>query len=905
MVFCLPLTKYGQQKTVISGRILRVRTQEPINNAKITLEHSLKTVYSNEYGEFEFLTNLRGEHILEVDIQAYIRKRIPVLIESDTLVLGDIFLDRDITSDKEENLIALTDGELTSEEVFSISSGLLQSTKDIFLRRAAFDFGQVFFRVRGYDSRNSVVMMNGVPMNKLSNGRPQWNNWGGLNDVTRNQEFTNGLSLNQNTFGGILGNTNINLTPSELRQGTRISSSFSNRTYRGRLMATHNSGLKNNGFAFSLSASRRWSEEGFIEGTLYDAYSLYGAAEYNFDSGNKVVLAAILAKNRRGRSAPITSEVFDLLGNTYNPYWGNQNGKLRNTRQNKTFEPILLFNYQFDAKKLSANFGATYQFGTNERSRLGFYNAANPDPTYYRYLPSFYLNSSLGANFINADLAREGFLENSQIQWDEIYSANTNTANQGRAAYVLYDDVSEANTLTLAGSMNYEINSFITLSGGGYFKSESNQNFARIGDLLGAEFHEDIDAFSNTRNDVFGEINKIEGDVFNYHYQTQASETTMFAQFSLNTSVATGFLTGSFNSSNVGRTGLFLNERFPDNSLGESITTSFSSTSVKAGGSYFISGRHWIMVHGGLIQRAPTLQNLFINPRENNNVVSNPTLENLTTIDMNYFVRLPSLTGRITAFYTRFMNTTDINFFFVDSGLGSDFVQEVITGLDRLHKGFEVGLEYEVSAGVKLSMVGNLGDYRFASDPSVQINFDTAGAEEDLIDPEGTIDFGISTLKNLRLPQGPQKALSLGVEYRDPKYWWLSATTNYLGDNYISVSSITRTQSFLLNPETGSPFPEATPENVARLLRQERLEDVYLLNIVGGKSWLHKGKYISAFLSVNNLFDATFKTGGFEQSRNGNYGQLRQDTLSGSPSFGPKCWYGFGRTYFFNLAISL
>ncbi|MEM0933382.1 MAG: hypothetical protein AAGJ12_13020, partial [Bacteroidota bacterium] len=84
----------------------------------------------------------------------------------------------------------------------------------------------------------------------------------------------------------------------------------------------------------------------------------------------------------------------------------------------------------------------------------------------------------------------------------------------------------------------------------------------------------------------------------------------------------------------------------------------------------------------------------------------------------------------------------------------------------------------------------------------------------------------------------------------------------------------------------------------------ERLEDVYLLNLVGGKSWIYKEKYISAFLSVNNLFGAVFRTGGFEQSRNGNYGQLRQDNLSGSPSFAPRYWYGFGRTYFLNLAIS-
>ena len=78
----------------------------------------------------------------------------------------------------------------------------------------------------------------------------------------------------------------------------------------------------------------------------------------------------------------------------------------------------------------------------------------------------------------------------------------------------------------------------------------------------------------------------------------------------------------------------------------------------------------------------------------------------------------------------------------------------------------------------------------------------------------------------------------------------------------------------------------------------------YLLNMVGGKSWLLNGKYVSVFASINNLFDTIFKTGGYEQSRNGNYGQMVADNQSGLPSFGPKIWYSFGRTYFLNLAIS-
>ena len=320
--------------------------------------------------------------------------------------------------------------------------------------------------------------------------------------------------------------------------------------------------------------------------------------------------------------------------------------------------------------------------------------------------------------------------------------------------------------------------------------------------------------------------------------------------------------------------------------------------------SHKITGRHWVNAHAGFLQRPPLLQNVFVNPRESNTIVQNLQRETISTVDLNYYIRMPKLTGRLTGFYTRFQNTTDVNFFFVDSGVGSDFVQEVLTDLDKLYKGLELGLEYQLSAAVKVSVVAALGDYTFASNPFININFDTASAEEELIDISGSKDLGEANIKGLHLAQGPQKAIALGLEYRDPKYWWVGMTANYLANNYANISTITRTNSFYLDPETGQNFPDATPENVDRLLAQKPLDNFYLLNMVGGKSWLKNGKYIGVFASVNNLFDTAFRTGGYEQSRNGNFGQLQRDNLSGSPAFATKYWYGFGRTYFLNLAIS-
>lgn len=901
ILFCLSFIGYAQETIHITGQIRNQVTKTPLDKVVISIEGTSETCFSNSKGIFELTTKLEGTYILKISAPYYNTKRLPILLENQNINLNIITLEEDLTIEQTDNLITLTESDLSDDdETVSLSAGLLQATRDVFLNRAAFDFGQAFFRVRGYDSQNGQVLINGIRMNKFFDGRPQWNNWGGLNDIIRNQEFSNGLEASDFTFGGILGNTNIDTRPSKLRSGIRLSSSASNRTYFGRLMATYTSRLNGNGLAYTFSASRRWAKEGYIEGTLYDAYSLFGALEYQANDNNSFMLTAILAKNRRGRSSAITEEVFELAGNTYNPYWGKHNGDIRNSRERAIFEPIVILNHFYTSKKVKITSGASYQTGTNARSRLGYFNAPNPEPTYYRYLPSFYINNPIGADFTNAALAKEGFLANRQINWANLYVANGN----GKAAYVYYNDIVEDTQFSFSSVANLNINEHFKIDFGINYQQLKSINYAKIDDLLGADFHEDIDPFSATQNNIDGSLNKGEGAIFNYNYEINASLRSGFAQLNFEKQKWLGFISGTVSNTKYQRNGLFQNERFIENSLGESDEVRFSNYGLKGGLTYKITGRHWLKLNGAHINRAPVLQNTFINPRENNAIVPNVKNETISTIDGNYFIRLPDITGRITGFYTRFQNTTDINFFFVDSGVGSDFVQEVLTDLDKLHMGIEFGLEYQISSQVKLSAVANVAKQLYASNPLVTINFDTAGAEENLINLAGNIDLGPANIKDYHLAQGPQQAYALGIAYRNPKYWWIGATANYLANNYANISTITRTESFFFNPENGERFPNATEENVANLLKQSALDNFYLLNLVGGKSWLKNGKYISVFASINNAFDTIFRTGGYEQSRNGNFGQLQQDSLRDNPSFAPKYWYGFGRTYFLNLAIS-
>ncbi len=141
----------------------------------------------------------------------------------------------------------------------------------------------------------------------------------------------------------------------------------------------------------------------------------------------------------------------------------------------------------------------------------------------------------------------------------------------------------------------------------------------------------------------------------------------------------------------------------------------------------------------------------------------------------------------------------------------------------------------------------------------------------------------------------PQQAFSLGIEYRDPKYWWIGANGNYLAGNYMDVSALLRTENFF-EDANGVSLSDVDPALARQLLKQEEFDSFFLFNLQGGKSWKVGNKIIGFFASINNVLDTEYKTGGFEQSRAANYSNLSLDNANGRPQFGPKYFYGFGRT---------
>lgn len=919
LVFSLGLSA----QVTVTGQVLDQRSNQPLPGAAVQIGTNL--AITNSDGKFSFVVNLNPGVEAELSIiEAGHTDLTQLIVISDKAVqdLGTLFLTPgdDLTNDLAQELLPTIsvadfgdDGGSGSQTV----SSLLGANRDPFVNASIFNWGVARFRIRGYDSEYSDFWLNGLPFNDLESGRVFFGQWGGLNRVTSNRTATVGLDAVDYGFNSIGGGSTLDLRARNQRKQTRLGYAISNRSYRNRIMGSHVSSTSEKGWTYALAASYRWAEEGFIEGTPYEAVSYFLSVDKDLGKGHFLSFTGLGAPSKRGGSFPSFQEVNDMLDdNYYNANWGLQNGEKRNARISNYHQPILMLRHDYAPNpNFSLNTAIAYQFGRGGRTSLDWFDAPDPRPDYYRKLPSFQTDDDAARQI--ADAFRND-INVRQINWDNLYAINRNslrtiqdangvegaTETGLRAKYIVEDRRNDTKRRIISTNFRLNSNDRSTLSGGFYYSSQTTDNFKVVDDLLGADFYVDIDRFATfdslassdfAQNDL-DRPNRIlkEGDRFGYDYKTHTRDARLFLQNLWQTNKFDYFIGGNIGVRKLWRDGAVRNGRFPFNSLGRSSREYFMPFGLKGGITYKLNGRNYFLVNASVSEVAPNTRDAFASPRTRGDVVDGLTTQKITSVEGGYQFRSPNLSLRLLGYHTHFRDLTTVRSFFLDNAIrdingstSGGFVNYIITGQESISKGIEISAEVKLGAGFEVQGVAALGSHRYANRPTGVALLDN--------DPEVIAERELF-IKNYVVPGTPQTAGTLGLRYSSPQFWFVNLNLNYFDNIYLDFFPQRRTIEAVSTVENPTFSQQVVDRELFDLIvDQQKVPSAMTLDLFGGKSFKFGDRFVYFNVGVNNILDKRdFVTGGFEQSR---FDFEGRDVNR----FPPRQFYAFGRNYFVSL----
>lgn len=907
LVFVTAICVQAQIAT-LNGSLTDVEGK-PVVGVKVNI--GLQQFISDAEGKFSATGISYGKTDILFDLDGYEQKTMTVDVNKPEMNLDMVQLKAGGIEKSLMNQSEISASSIESEDEVKDQyvGGLLHSSNDVFVSTAGYTLSAGYFRPRGYDNEFSEVMIGGLSMNDPETGRPNFSDWGGLNDATRFKESSYGLSPTRFSFGSLAGTTELDIRASHQRKQVKASYAFSNRSYQHRVMLTGSTGLMKNGWAVSASVSTRQGSFGYVEGTSYDAYSYFLSVEKKIGKKHYISFTGFGAPAKRGMQSAAVQEIYDMLDdNYYNPNWGWQEGKVRNAKMRNSHEPVLLLSHYYDiSDKLKLTTTLGYSFGRTGTTALNWYNAADPRPDYYRRLPSWVENADIEnpADPLTVAAVTEAWTTDesySQINWNKLYQINYLSYLRGdQAKYIVEERRLDHSQGGLSSHVNYEINKHIFLSGGLNVSLYKSHNYKVVNDMLDGMtdgntgdayegYWVDVDQYAERdfpsndtilQNDL-NNPNKVirKGEAFGYDYDIHINKESLWgvSEFTYN---HLDFYVGlSLTGSQFWRVGNMKNGRYADDSYGKSAVHSFLDYAVKGGVTYKPTGRHFIVLNGTYMTNAPSFNDIYLSPRIRNTVISEIYKRKIFSADLSYILRYPAVKVRLTGFHTMFWDDTEINSFYHDDL--QTLVNYFMVGVDKVHQGVELGAEVKIIPSLSAIFAASYGNYRYTNRPNAYMSVEN-----------GSLPDSVQKVycKNFYVNGTPQAAGSLGLKFQH-NFWFANINGNLFANNWIDFNPSRRTEEALVGVYQEDP-------RVAIITEQQKANEKpqFTLDASVSKTWKIKNFYIGLNGSVSNILNNTnMITSGYEQSRF----DFENKNIDKFPA---RYYYGLGRTFFFMVTF--
>ncbi|MCG1035245.1 TonB-dependent receptor [Polaribacter sargassicola] len=617
---------------------------------------------------------------------------------------------------------------------------VLKSTPGVYATKSGGGFGDGRINLRGFNSVNVAVMINGVPVNDMENGAVYWSNWAGLSDVTAAMQVQRGLGASKVAVPSIGGTINILSKTSEIEKGGSVIASTGNDGYQ-KAGFTLSTGLMDNGFAATVSFAKI-EGEGYIDGTEFKGYNYFVNLSKVLNESHKLSLTSFGAPQRHGqRQNRSTIETYRNAesGNKFNPDWGYKNGQVVHIEDNFYHKSQTSLNHYWTiSDKSSLSTAAYVSWGSGGGGGTAGDNTA-------------LFNVRIGGDDQPVDL-------------DNIVEINQANGADGSEA-ILRASFNDHVWYGVLSTFNTEISDNFNLVAGVDWRSYTGKHYREVTDLLGGQFFLD-DSDINNPNAALQV-----GDKYSYYNDGNVGWLGFFGQLEYDADSFNAFVSTSFQNTSYQRVDYF--QYTPEDENRTSDKYSFQGYSIKGGANYNLDSHNNIFANIGYFERPADFDAVFTNF---NNVDINENAENqkIFSIELGYGLRSEKFAANINLYRTKWSDRTFTETLpsFV---AGQDDFTANILGVDAIHQGAEFDFTYKPSDKLTVTGMLSLGDWKWDNDILDTPIFD--GDQNQV----ATVDL---LIKDLKVADAAQTTAALGLLY---KFWDKTSITvdyNYFANLY-------------------------------------------------------------------------------------------------------------------------
>jgi len=607
---------------------------------------------------------------------------------------------------------------------------ILKSTPSVYATKSGGGYGDGRINLRGFDSNNIGVLINGVPVNDMESGKVYWSNWAGLSDVTRTMQVQRGLGASKLALSSVGGTINIVTNSTEAKEGGVISYATGDDGYTKKSF-TVSTGMLKNGWAVTISGAKT-NGDGYVKGTDFDGYSYFLNVSKRINDNHQIsytIFGAPQWHNQRYTRSLIQAYRDSPDGIKMNLDYGYKNGKIFSSSYNYYHKPQMSINHFWkinDNTNLSTAVYASIATGGGRR----LYG-----PTAISRTP-------------------EGYQD-----WDS--AVQNNAASLNGSQTITANAINAHNWYGILSSLNTKVNN-INITGGVDARYYKGFHAYKIDDLLGGKYY--LDSYDINKNP--GTTLK-KGDYVSYHYLGEVLWEGLFLQGEYVKDKFSAFISGAASNTSYRRTDYFNYLNSDPNQV--SPWQNFIGWSVKGGANYNINEYHNVFFNAGYFTRAPYFNSVFAS--KNNVVNTGSKNERILSTEVGYGFRSHILTFNLSLYRTAWLDKA-----FVRSTKlqGNDYQITNILGIDALHQGVEIECSIKPIEKLVINAMVSIGDWKWTSNANAAVSNESAG----------TTSYQYVYAKDIHVGDAAQTTAAINFDYEILPKFKIGFDYNYYDNLY-------------------------------------------------------------------------------------------------------------------------